>query len=150
MDDKPIEGELLPNLGGRKIEYNSSYPQRLIEVMRQGKKSIAQICAYLDIVPDTHYRWRNLYPEYNSAYLLGLNLSQAWWGDLIQDMAVGKTKGNVTAAIFAMCNYFPEEFKQRNSESTVNINVSKVEQLTDKQLNDKMQLLLENNKTEGT
>ena len=124
--DKVIEGELLLNSTvGRPSEFSIEHLTKLDDVMSRGGKSVAAICAALDISKDTHYRWRESHQDYETHYQQGILLAQAYWENLIRNQALGNIKGSTSAAIFMTCNLFKDDYKQSNNDSTsVNINLT--------------------------
>ena len=58
--------------------YNSSHPERLLELMGEGKLD-CEIYAILGLKKDTFYRWRREYPAFESAFQLGLPRCEAWY-----------------------------------------------------------------------
>lgn len=135
-----LEGDIIPPKG-RPVEYTPELADSLRQFMATtGRVSISAVCTYLDIVPDTFYRWKELYPEFKEAYEKGHNEGSVWWLTLLQGIATGAVKGNITAVIYATANLFPQEFKQRQTESNVTVTVTSVSQLSDAELDKQIRL----------
>lgn len=105
--------ETTKHAGGRPPKYCKTYCKRAIEMGKDGKTWTA-IAATLDVTRDTLYRWMDVYPEFSDAMKKSREHAAQWWEDTLQDQARGKIEGgSTTAAIFAMKNQFPDDYKDR-------------------------------------
>ncbi len=68
----------MPNKVGRPTKYNLGKIDLMMPLFKEGA-SILEICAELDIHPDTFYEWKEKYPEFSEAIRIGESLSEAWW-----------------------------------------------------------------------
>lgn len=62
---------------------------------------------------DLFNRWVDEEPEFSAVIKRGRLLSESWWVSLLARLASGKQDGNVTAAIFALKNRFPNDYRDR-------------------------------------
>ena len=102
--------------------YKSSYPEELLELMKQGALD-CEIFAHWGISKDTFYRWLKEYSKLKEAHDSGLPLCEAWW------IAKGKKfmeEGNNKAFNFwisLMNNKFKYSHKESgNIDKQININ----------------------------
>ncbi len=95
----------------RPSSYNPEYCDLARELGRQGK-TYAGIAAKIGVHRDTLNRWRNEYPEFYDAIKDAKDYAQEWWEETLQLQAREGT-GNATAAIFAMKNMFPDDYRDR-------------------------------------
>ncbi len=65
-------------------EYTESHPQRLVELMQDGKLD-CEIYSEFGITKKTFYLWRNEKPEFAKAFELGFPRCEAWWVTRMRD-----------------------------------------------------------------
>ena len=123
MADQPIEGQLIPNEGGRPSKYRPEMCEKMLDMMAEGKTD-TQTCAMLGISQDSLARYRRTYPEFTEAYAKGKLLQQAAWETLGMQGITGNIKGfNATTYIFMMSNLFKTQYTQR-ADTAVNVNLT--------------------------
>jgi hypothetical protein len=99
--------------------------------MRGGTKT--EMCKEIGISYDRFMEWQVQYPEFGEAIDLAVMASQVDWEHTLRDQARGHIEGgNATAAIFAMKNMFPENYKDRRdvnvqAQGTVTIDFSGID-----------------------
>lgn len=98
---------------GRPTGYRRTICPKVIQWGADGK-TWTSIAALLGITRDTLYQWTERHPEFSDAMKLSRQLAQMWWEDTLAQQARGELPGgNATAAIFAMKNQFPDDYKDR-------------------------------------
>lgn len=108
-------------LGTSKFELE--YCEKLIEHMALGHSYIT-IGVKLRVSPTTLYRWEDQYPEWKEAKEIGMMVCQYEWEEILIQASRGVIKANGAALIFALKNYFPDQFKdnqQLGADSGVTI-----------------------------
>ncbi len=70
------------------------------------------MAAKLGISRETLYAWMEEYPDFSDAMKKARHLAQQKWEQILMDQAT-TGKGNATAAIFAMKNQFPDDYRDR-------------------------------------
>ena len=90
---------------GRITKYTKEYAEKLPQMFENGE-SVVEVCANLGIVKDTFFRWVKLHKDFERAYHIGLELSQAWWEKLGRAGSLGTQKINAATWIFNMKNRF--------------------------------------------
>lgn len=106
---------------GRPPKY---YPERcyeLLSLMQKGYSNL-RVCASWGISTTTFYQWRKDYPDFDNAYQIGNTAGEAEWEDIIKNLALGKLKGNVTAAL-AYCN---RKYHWAKDESNKTVNIGSI------------------------
>ncbi len=96
---------------GRPSSYKPEYCDIAIELGQQGE-TLAGIAAEIGVHRETLNNWRNEYPEFFDALNKARAHSQRWWEKTLMQQAREGT-GNATAAIFAMKNMFPDDYRDR-------------------------------------
>jgi hypothetical protein len=101
---------------GTPNKYKKEYPQKAEEILATGK-SLAAVCAQLDISRETLYAWKESHPEFKEAIKKGLLKAQAVW----EEMGENGIKGNyekfgAAPWIFTMKNRFREDYKEDKEE----------------------------------
>lgn len=109
---------------GTPNKYKSEYCKVAENILATGK-SLAAICAELDITRTTLYAWRDNNLEFSEAIEKGLQKAQTYWESLGANGISGDIK-NFGAApwIFTMKNRFRADYQddkkdEKNNESSV-------------------------------
>lgn len=97
--------------GGRPTDYNPDYCQVAIDLGAEGKTYTA-IANNLCTSRETLYNWMDKHPEFLDAMKRSRALAMEKWEGILQAQALSG-KGNPTAAIFAMKNQFPDDYRDR-------------------------------------
>jgi hypothetical protein len=79
--------------------------------MEQGYSTTA-LAGHLGVARSTVYLWMDENPEFSDAVKDARRLSQAWWEDLGQNMAL-TGEGNPTAFIFQVKNRFSDDYRDK-------------------------------------
>ena len=109
---------------GRKPKYTREYAEKLPQMFENGE-SVVEVCVNMGICKDTFYRWCREHKDFDSAYKLGLEISQAWWEKLGRAGSLGSQKINAATWIFNMKNRF--KWSDRTSiESENNVSISPI------------------------
>lgn len=108
---------------GRPSKYDPTYCEVAIRMGERGKTWTA-IAAELGVVRDTLYNWMDEHDEFFDAMKASRHAAQQWWEDTLQMQARGELESgaSATAAIFAMKNQFPDDYRDRR-EHKVEANV---------------------------
>ena len=94
-------------------------------------KSLAAVCAALDISRTTLYDWRDSNPDFRDAIEKGLQKCQAYWEDVGHEGVTGDNeKFCSTPWIFTMKNRFRADYKEEKENKTVSDTI--VEKLIDR------------------
>jgi hypothetical protein len=89
---------------GQPTKYRKNFhPKSVIELMAKGY-SVIEVCAAWKIHKDTLYEWNKVHPEFSDALKVARMNLEAWYTALFKEIAVGKRKGNVAAAIWLSKN----------------------------------------------
>jgi hypothetical protein len=111
-------------------KYKPEYCQVAVDILSRGK-SLAAICAHLNICRDTLYAWRDAHPDFAASLKAGLQKSQAVWEDLGEQGIKGDIeKFGAAPWIFTMKNRFRDHYKEDKEQKTVS--ESMVEKMLDK------------------
>jgi len=114
---------ILEQMGGTHVKYKPIYGVLLIWHMSNGK-SFESFGAVVGVVSRTCNRWVNNHPEFKVAHDVGMLRRRMEWEEIITTSAKGQNKGNAASIIFALKNYFPDEYKdKREVEHTGNITI---------------------------
>lgn len=105
---------------GNPPKYVKEYCVLLIWHMSQGG-SYQSFSGVLGVVIQTLYNWEDVYPAWKMAKGVAFSMRLEKWEKTIDDAAIGKSKGNAAAIIFALKNYFPDMYKDSKE---INTNVS--------------------------
>lgn len=93
------------------LTYDPSFCDQVIELGKKGKTK-TQMAAKFGVSRNTIYDWMNKYPDFQEAMDVAVSAAQNWWEKQLQRQT--KTgEGSATAAIFAMKNQFPDQYKDR-------------------------------------
>lgn len=91
--------------------------------MSQGY-SLQSFGALIGVPYKTVYTWPKIYPEFGAAADIGKICRLREWEGIINASATGKSKGNAASIIFALKNYFPDNYKdKREMEHSGNVYV---------------------------
>lgn len=93
-----------------KSKFELEYCELLVKHMALGHSYIT-IGAKLGIAPTTLYKWEKQYPEWAEAKEIGMLCCQHTWEDILINSSKGTIKTAPAALIFALKNYFPDQFK---------------------------------------
>ncbi len=112
-------------------KYKEEFCEIASEILSKGK-SLAAVCAHLDIARCTLYEWRESRPEFKEALDRGLQKAQLYWEELGQSGVSGDIKNFGGAPwIFTMKNRFRDDYKEDKNDNA-NANQALVEKLIDK------------------
>ena len=104
---------------GNLTDYKKSHCETALNVLSKGK-SLAAVCAALDICRQTLINWRNTFPEFDEAVKRGLQKAQSKWEDIGESGIVGEhEKFSAPAWIFSMKNRFREDYKEDKEHQSV-------------------------------
>lgn len=97
----------------QETKYRPEFCQIAAKVLADGE-SVAAVCDELDIVRDTYYTWKKVYPEFNKATEKGLNAAQRKW-EKMGNHGIHDPK-NFSAApwIFTMKNRFRKDYGEQD------------------------------------
>ena len=114
---------------GPPSKYRESYCDLLVDWMSEGKSYNSFILHLykeegVRITARTLYEWEKHYTNWVQAKEMGFEMRTAWWEATLQGQADGSVKGNAAAAIFALKNYWPKDYKdKREVEHTAHVPV---------------------------
>ena len=92
--------------------YKSEYCAVAAKILAQGK-SLAAVCAELDICRATLYNWRDAHLEFANAINAGLQKAQAEWEEFGREGMNGDIKNfGASPWIFTMKNRFREDYQE--------------------------------------
>jgi hypothetical protein len=98
---------------GRPTSYRPEYCTTVVHLGIEGK-SYAAIANELGTTRETLYTWMEKHPEFLDAMKRSRLAAMQWWEDTLMDQARGRViGGSTTAAIVAMKNQFPDDYKDR-------------------------------------
>jgi transposase len=103
----------VPAKRGRPTKYKPEYCQVALEMGRKGDTWTA-IAAEIGVVRETMYDWMDVQPAFSDALKRSRQMAQQWWEKTLKGQSRGKYDGgSATAAIFAMKNQFPDDYRDR-------------------------------------
>lgn len=115
---------------GTPNKYRVDFGNKAVEILSQGK-SLAAVCAALDVSRQTLYEWRDTHPEFRDSLSIGIQKCQAYWEDIGMDGIVGNhEKFSASPWIFTMKNRFRDDYQEDKQEKTISVSI--VEGLIDK------------------
>jgi hypothetical protein len=129
---KPFRSKPKPEgyVFGRPTLYKPEYCQRAVEIMGKGY-SVTALAGFLGVAKDAIYNWIRAHPDFDAAITAGRAARVA---ALETKLLTTKMGVGVTAAIFALKNADPDEWKDLyQQENTVTL---RIEKLSDAQLNE--------------
>jgi hypothetical protein len=97
---------------GRPTDYRPEYCDDLVWHMNEGL-SFESFAGKVGVNRDTVHEWAKVHPAFSEAKKRGEALSRACWENILKTIAATGT-GNATAAIFALKNKFPAEWRDRH------------------------------------
>lgn len=126
---------------GRPSKYKPEMGDEVISLMEEGK-SIVAVCKELRISRDTFYRWCREHEEFKSKVQEGLTYSEAWWEELGLHGMLGKMgkQFNPTMYIHRVNSQFKWQSAE-NKGNTINIENLQINQLSDDDLDKKIESL---------
>ena len=124
---------------GPKSKYDESYGRKALVLMMDGA-SLNKVCAALDISKDTFYRWMQTYPEFKDYIQRGKTHSEVWWEDLGVDAMLGKAKVDHRFYKTRTNQQFKWD-QQENSANTIQIENLQINQLSNDDLDKKIESL---------
>lgn len=99
-------------------KYDPKLCKIAMQILAEGK-SLAAICAKLDIARSTLYEWRDIHPEFKYALDCGLQKAQAALEQIGMDGIVGNyEKFNGSSWIFTMKNRFRDDYAEDKEEKS--------------------------------
>ena len=96
---------------GRPSSYDPGYCDAVVEFGREGL-SLTGFAVKLGVSKQTVYNWMDEHPEFMDAIEKARAAAQEWWEAALRTQTM-TGKGNATAAIFAMKNQFPDDYRDR-------------------------------------
>jgi transposase-like protein len=101
---------------GTPNKYKKEFCSKAEEILATGK-SLAAVCASLDIARCTLYEWRDKHPEFKESLDKGLQKCQQYWEEIGEDGIKGNyEKFGAAPWIFTMKNRFREDYKEEKEE----------------------------------
>jgi transposase-like protein len=112
---------------GRPSKYKEEFCELVVELGKEGK-SYTAIAAEIGVVRDTLYDWMDVYPDFSYAMKRSRQEAQEWWEGVLRKQATGEaeTGASATAAIFAMKNQFPDDYRDKR-ELDVDVGVFEID-----------------------
>ena len=102
-----------PHAGGRPTTYDPLYCDKVVDMGKEGLSWTA-IASELGHARSTLYLWMDNHEEFSVAMKRARELAMGWWEKVLMGQATGKFDGkSATAAIFAMKNQFPDDYRDR-------------------------------------
>jgi hypothetical protein len=109
---------------GTPNKYKNEHCKKAEEILATGR-SLAAVCAKLNIARCTLYEWKESHPEFKEALERGLQKCQAYWEELGIDGVTGNYERFGAAPwIFTMKNRFRNDYtedKDDKQESAVSV-----------------------------
>lgn len=101
-------------------KYKIEHCKKAIEILASGK-SLAAVCAQLDITRTTLYEWKNIHPEFRKAIEKGLQKCQAYWEEIGENGMKGNyDKFGAAPWIFTMKNRFRDDYTEDKDDKQDN------------------------------
>lgn len=98
---------------GRPTAFRDSFHDDVIDYARGGL-SYAAIAVKLGVSRDSLYEWMRNDPDFSDTMKRAREIAMAWWEETLKGQATGTVDGgSATAAIFAMKNQFPDDYRDR-------------------------------------
>lgn len=98
---------------GRPTKYKPEYCDLAIAQGKKGRTWTA-IASRIGVLRETLYNWMDVHPEFLNAMKESRHHAMKWWEQTLEGQARGKYPGgSASAAIFAMKNQFPDDYKDR-------------------------------------
>ena len=105
---------------GTPNKYKNEYCKKAEEILAGGR-SLAAVCAKLNIARSTLYEWRDNNPEFKQAIDKGLQKCQAYWEELGIDGVTGNYEKFAAAPwIFTMKNRFRDDYTEDKDDKQDN------------------------------
>lgn len=103
-------------------EYVPSYPERLLEMMAEGKLD-CEIYAELGVCKDTFYVWLRTHSNFKTAHDLGMPRCEAWWTQRMRECWLRGDEKGFKYCIAIMNNKFGwgKEDAQMRGNTQINI-----------------------------
>lgn len=115
---------------GTPNKYKPEHCETAARILSSGK-SLAAVCAALDISRVTLYEWKDTHPEFKDAMDKGMQACQAFWEDMGVDGITGSIEKFSSAPwIFSMKNRFRSDYQEDKENKTVSDTI--VEKLLDR------------------
>ena len=109
---------ILDEMNRKGVKYKPIYGVLLIWHMSNGF-SFESFGAVVGCVSQTCNRWVNQHGEFKAAHDIGMLRRRLEWEEIITTSAKGQNKGNAASIIFALKNYFPNEYKDKREVEVV-------------------------------
>jgi len=75
--------------------------------------SVQSFCGKYYLTMGIVKTWAKNFPEFSEAMEIGRNLQRYQWEKILLEQAQGQNKANPAAMIFALKNFFPEDFQDK-------------------------------------
>lgn len=95
-------------------KFDLLYCEDLLVHMSKGK-SYATFGAEIKVTLSTMKRWEKHIPEWANAKELGMLCQMSKWEDIVLQQSDGTIKGAPATTIFALKNFFPDQFKENTA-----------------------------------
>lgn len=109
---------------GAPTKFKNEYCKKAEEILATGK-SLAAVCAKINIARSTLYEWKDTYPEFKESLERGLQKCQAYWEEIGLDGVVGNYEKFAAAPwIFTMKNRFRDDYtddKDEKQDSAISV-----------------------------
>lgn len=101
----------------RAAKYTSEYCTKAEKILSSGK-SLAAVCAAMDIGRQTLYDWKDKHVEFKEALDRGIQKAQSYWEEMGCDGISGEIKGFAAAPwIFTMKNRFRDDYSEEKENT---------------------------------
>jgi transposase-like protein len=112
-------------------KYRKKYTKQLINGLRKDGRSIEEVCQEWGITPKTYGVWRDKYPEFADAHLIGECDKNSWWRQLQRKVSSGESPGNASCINMALkneCGYVDkQEVQHTHDEQITTIRIERIE-----------------------
>ena len=92
--------------------YRPIYPLLLINHKMQGRTFVS-FCAVIGVGQSVLYLWNKTREDFKAAKEIGDGFMRYKWETIALESAQGFNKGNAATIIFALKNFFPDDFKDK-------------------------------------
>jgi hypothetical protein len=105
--------EFLPiQPGGRPTDYREEYCGLIVEFCQ--KRGISAFASAIGVSRSTLKKWVHEHPEFSAAVEIAKTSCAARWEDRLEKIG-DEGRGATTATMFALTNYAPDDFKQKQT-----------------------------------
>lgn len=97
---------------GQPSKFEDKYCAMIIHHMSEGF-SYETFASRVGVSRKTIYNWEDQFGNWKAAKKVAFDCRKMKWEGIIANAATGKSKGNAAAIIFALKNYYPEDYKDK-------------------------------------